>query len=783
MNGEEVGEEEDDEDEVEDEHESDPDYDEQIEDADDESEGSRESEVNGTEPAFLASKLESAQGDRGLLLSNLRRASTYSTGNANERYVNLGLKPPELFTSAGAQQALHPLRRTADRVTRQIEEFAEKLDRFQQKETRPLEFESFQAAYQLVQTYRDLTRNAINDLSKQRTLKRAKLGWSLNQNAKVALPDAASQQIEEELARLQLEEETWELLLNLISVDDPHTRTRSTAAEKSAFQNLHRYSSDRQIWEQFLDADHYALECTIMLKWLEETAKYGVQEVNSLIEDLERQAERGEGVWSHGWLYTKETIKGQKRLRAWPQPLEPNDPGITVSLVNSETRDPLITQLDPDAVTRQKRSLQKEDKFYERATWATCWKMLRQGESWTKIREWSQERLENWRAVSLCGSSVDASFCGEVKTPVDDSTARMMNFRLQNSWRSSCSALARNPNVDDFQRAVYALLCGETQPAFSACRSWDDYVYVHLNSVVISRYQGFCRQLQRKISYSSAVPVAFTPEPMGSNELLQFLQHLRTNESIGAEARNPYRTMQAAIMSKAYDKLFHASAKSVSRSAADSPDRSSLVPDLSPYQVDESIIMAANDEDALRIASHLYIIVRSMGYTRMDTQSVGIASVNIVGYIAALEEAGIYDPIPLYASLLPADLRHSVLGKILIGIVDPRERKKQVKLMEKHGVDVEAVLEDQWEWVWHSVSAIEHPRTVRRSSKVFTGPGGSKELTSVKRDYIGTDVSVDDEQIIRSLEWLRYIDGQWGKICHLGALSYRRFYSMGPLIW
>jgi nuclear pore complex protein Nup107 len=691
--------------------------------------------------------------------------------------VDSGLNPPELFTSAGAQQALHPLRRTADRVTRQIEEFAEKLDRFKQKETRPHEFESFQAAYQLVQTYRDLTRNAMNDLSKQRALKRAKLGWSMSQNAKAASPDPVSIQIEDELARLQLEEETWELLLNLISVDDPHTRARSTAAQKTAFQKLHRYSSDRQIWEQFLDADHYALQCTIMLKWLEDTAKYGVQEVNSLIEDLGTQAERGKGVWSHGWLYTKESIKGQKRLRAWPQPLEPNGPGIAASLVNSETKDPLVTHLDPDAVTRQKQSLQKEDKFYERATWATCWKMLRQGESWTKIREWSQERMENWRAASLCGSSVDASFCGEVKSPVDDSTARMMNFRLQNSWRASCSALARNQNVDDFQRAVYGLLCGDSQSAVSACRSWDDYVYVHLNNVLISRYQGFCRQLQRKITNSPAVPVAFIPEPMGFDDLLQYLRQLTTSESVGAEARNPYRTMQAAIMSKAYDRFFHASAKTVSRAAAASPDRSSLVPDLSPYQVDESIVMAANDEDALRIASHLYVIVRSMGYTRMDTQAFGMASVNVVGYIAALEEAGVYDPIPLYASLLPADLRHSVLGKIMIGIVDRRERKQQVKLMAKHGIDIEAVLEDQWEWVWHNVSAVEHPRTLRRYAKVFTAPGGSRELASIKKDYIGTDISFYDEQIIRSLEWLRYIDGQWGKICHLGALSYRRFFS------
>lgn len=686
------------------------------------------------------------------------------------------LDTPELFTSAGAQEALHPLRRTADRVTRQIEEFAEKLDRFKQKETNPHEIESFQAAYQLAQSYGDLTRKAIRDLSAQRTLKRAKLGWNVGQASKLAAEDPASKQVDADVEGLVMEAETWELLVNLISVDDPHTRARSVEAQKTAFKNLHRYSSDREIWEQFLSADHYALQCTIIMKWLEDTVKFEGKPLDGLIKGLETDADRGQGVWSLGWLYTKESIKGQKRLRAWPQPLDPNDPGLKVSLVNTETQAPLVTQLDPDAVTRQKQSLQSQDKLRESATWAICWKMLRKGENWTKIREWAHERLENWRAVSLCGSTVDANAGGETNAPPDDSTARMMNFRLQNSWRTSCLALARNQNADEYERAVYALLCGETLDGHKACSNWDDYVYVYLNSVLISRYQGFCKQFQRMLSHSPTAPVAFVPEPNGSNHFLGYLQSLMNSALV--EARNPYRIIQVAIMSKAYDKFFYGLSKSVSRANMGNPERPPIAPDLSSFQVDEEFPMTAADENALRIASHLYVIVRSVGYIALETESIAFSSMNMIGYIIALEEAGIYDPIPLYASLLPPGLCHSVLGKILIDLVDPRERRQQVKLMEKHGIDVEAVLEDQWTWVWNSVSAIEHSRTIKRYPKVYTSRSGNRELAVVMKDYIGTDISSDDELIIRSLEWLRYIDGQWGKICELGAQSYRRFYSM-----
>ncbi|GAQ41592.1 nuclear pore complex protein Nup107 [Aspergillus niger] len=707
--------------------------------------------------------------------------------NGSESPLDLGFAPnghngidaatPDLFTSAGAQEALHPLRRTADRVTRQIEAFAEKLDRFKQKGNRSEDLSNYQAAYNLVKSYQTLAQDAISDITKQNTLKRAKLGLGAARSNGSASFDPKTA---EELRRLQLEADTWRLLLNLISRDDPPRRADSKKSQESVFQNLHRYSPDRDVWDQFLTADHYATECVIILKWLERSAKYSTQDVDYLISELESQAERGQGSWSHGWLYTKETIKGQKRLRAWPQPLEPNDPGITATLLSSDKSEPLVTQLDPDAVTRQRQSLQKQDQFYERATWMTCWKMLRHGESWFKIREWCAERLETWRAVSICGTSVDVE-THTGRTPVDDGHTRLMNWRSQESWRAACSALARSPHAEDFERAVYALLCGETEAAFKVCHTWDDYLFVHFNSVLLSRYQGFCKQFQRKLSHSPTTPVAFVPEPAGYAEFNKFVQYTRGNERVGSEARNPYRTIQATILGKGYDTFFYSLAQAVSQVANNKSDASSFVPDVSPTSVDDSLVIAAEDGDALRIATHLYIVAHSIGYVRADTQFYNTACVNVIGYIANLESLGVVDIIPLYASLLPEDLTRSVLAQVLIEIVDPRERKNLVRLMEKHGIDVEAVLQTQWEWLSVNVSAIDHSRTVKRHPKVVNRKDGNLELVPVKTDFIGTEISESDENVIRSLEWLRYVDGQWGRICQLGSLLYRKFYISGRL--
>lgn len=679
-----------------------------------------------------------------------------------------------LFTASGAQEVLQPLRRTADRVTRQIEAFADKLDQFKRKNTSD-EFQKIQAAYKLVESYRDLAQNAIQDINKEQTLKRAKAGF---RSSAVRDPKA-----DEEVRRLQLEVDTWRLLLNLLSIDDPASRQSFKEGRQTAFQNLHRYSTDREVWEEFLGADQYAVECVIAMRWLEETSKTGTQELDVLISDMEAHAERGQGLWAHGWLFTKEAIKGHKRLRAWPQPLEPNDPGLSRSLLSNEDSAPLITQLDPDALTRQKHGLQKQDEFHERATWMACWKMLRQGENWTTIREWASARLESWRAVSLCGSSVDARG-NNTRTPVDDGTTRLMNSKAHDSWRSACAALTRNPNTDDFQRAVYALLCGESEPAAKVCRSWDDFLYVYFNRVVVSRYQGFCKQFHRKLSHSPNTPVTYQPEPAGHADLQKFFVYLRGNERVGGEARNPFRNIQAAILSKGYDSYFDVLAQAVSQLSVEKAGGASVIPQIPYTEADEAYRIAAEDEEAIKIAAHIYFIVQRIGYSDTGNETFRAAASTIVAkYIVNLEAKGMYDLIPLYVSLLPAELSHRVFSKILIDIVDPRERKQQVRLMQKHGIDINAVLDAQWSWLSIHVSSIEHSRGVIGYSRVVRRPDGSRVLMPPKKDLIGISVADEDEKMIRSLEWLRYVGGQWAKICELGAWLYRKFFGMFTLLW
>lgn len=649
-----------------------------------------------------------------------------------------------------------------------MQAFAEKLDRFKQQESVPGDEQSFQAAYSLVKNFQQHTQTAIQDIQRQDTLRRAKQGWNSSRG---------SSQSADELSKLQREEDAWELLLNLIALDSPSAQNSAKGWQAGTFNHLHRYSTDREIWDQFLRADHFASQCLAVMKWLEKKARSHSQTWDSMISDLEKRAERGEGLWAHGWLYTKEAIKGQKRLKSWPQPLEPEDHGVTLSLVTSEQKEPLITQLDPDAVTRQKQSLQKQDKYFEQATWLTCWKMLRQGEGWNNIRRWSRERLESWRAVSLCGSSVDMeSYAG--RTPLDDSCTRMMNCRSQDAWRAACSAIARDPHTDDYQKAVYALLCGEMEPAYNVCQSWDDYVYVFYNHLILSRYRNYCTQFQRKLTQSPLADVPFKPEPPTYASVRSFLENLQSNQRVQAEAHDPYYVIFAAMLSRDYDAFllpFAKAAAKVCRKAGFDPGKAD-------ENVESSAWNAVQDPDALRIVAHLYIIAQRLEYAKTDAHSANSAGLCLMAYIENLREAQLLDHVPMYASLLPTDLCHSALARFLIGVVDTRERERQTKMLEKYRIDARAVLERQWRWANDEADRVRPPsgqkirlrRSIRDLHRV-------PKILPVRKKFAGNRVSPQDEDLVRSLEWHKYLGADWKTICRRGSLLYRRFLVDGSL--
>ncbi|KAG8207090.1 Nuclear pore complex protein [Trichophyton interdigitale] len=688
---------------------------------------------------------------------------------------------PPLLLPTGVKDALHPLQHTADRVVKQIEAYAQSLDNFRRQGLQPGDTRAFQEACKLVKKYQQIAEDTAKELSQPTGARKSlrsstlvNLSQSYKPNVSVSKDEEAS------IRRWQLEADTWGLVFHLLAVGDPESHMQAQLNQKTALQTLHRYSTDHDIWETFLRTDHFAVENAVMLKWLENTARAGIEVMDSMISKLEMDANRGEGLWAHGWLYTKEAIKGAKRLRSWPQPLEPDDPSVTASLLSSSHNEPLITQLDPDAVTRQGLGLQKQDQSFEEATWLECWKMIRTGKDWLSIREWAKERLESWRAISLCGSAGDSSL--SAKDPSHSSLLRMMNYRSQESWRAACSVLANNPNSNRYERAVYALISGETGPAYEVCQSWSDFVYVNCNHILLSRYRDFCKQLQRKLSYAPKAEVELRVDPPQYDSIRNFLDTLVKDPRTAKESKNPYCTIQAAILGQSYDQFFNLQANALAKVAQESGEPT-LIPDISSMRTfDQLTLIAAKDNDSLRLTAHLYLILRAVGLVRSDSHYSATASVNVVRYIDFLREYGATRDIPLYASLLPREMGNEVLGKVLIEVTDPSERESHIQMMKRLKIDTSAMIQSQWRWVLKEADKKFNPKPIKLVRTVTTGGDRPGKIGHIMKGFISkSKVSPEDENLIRCIDWHRYISGQWSRICILGTHLYKRFITAGKI--
>ena len=622
--------------------------------------------------------------------------------------------------------------------------------------------------------YHKVAQDSVSELSKSRKGKVAGFSYSRN-----AAKDTAAD--EADLRKWELEAETWDLFLQILMLDDPELKERSQQAQNTVLQKLHRYSTDREVWEGFLEADHYSREGVAVLKWLEKSARKDTKAIDDRIAHLENEADRGQGLWAHGWLYTKEAIKGAKRLRSWPQPLTPDNPGIATSLVSAETREPLITQLDPDAMTRQLLGLEKQDESFEKATWLTCWKMLREGRPWSQIREWSQERLENWRAVSVCGSTLDDNSTGKA---VDHDCVRMMNYRSQASWRAACSDLANNPKTGKFERAVYGLLAGELESPLAICQGWTDYLYVWFNHTVLNRYADFCKRLQRKLSYAPGTKQNLTVDPSPYDALLNFIDKLKRNPQLAGESKNPFRAIQAAILSRNYFHFLYRQGDAACIQAAEHP--SSLVASAAEggavmTNPDDGELITARDESTVRIVAHIFVILTSLGAYIEDQAWFGHASFSMISYIDILKRSNRLELIPLYSKTLQPRVTMPILARVLLDVAKPAARKQQVKVMKSLGIDLATVLKVQFYMLLDQAAQVDDlGKPLKLTNALAKGEDGTLAIKAVKSNLVGRRIRPLDEKLIRCIQWHRLLDGGWQTICSRGLGLFKRFLCKFP---
>lgn len=575
--------------------------------------------------------------------------------------------------------------------------------------------------------------------------------------------------------QVEREAQTWDLLRRVLPLRHQVSQTQT---DHSRLQTLVDKSSASNTLQHFFHTNADAKERRAVLQWLQNNAASG-PEIDELTRDLQQNADRGD-IIAHGWLHTRSSIKLKKSMTGWPHLLDRQSANISKSHTTS-TGDPLVTQLDPDACTRQGRKLQPQDEYFERAIWLGCFEHLRRGSDKETLHAWCQERTELWRAISLSALLLSGD---------DEDLATPVNPVSLTLWRRMCFGLARQGGNDDYERAVYGVLSGDISSVERVASSWDDNLFAHYNALLRAQIDHFLvSQCPPDVisNLTTSFPIfdaiQFHGEHAGVEKRL--VRSFGTKESLKQEALEPHKALQAAIVGKEINEYL------IEQGIA-------LIPGADTSKA-KAGVFAPEEQDGLRIVTHVYALVSVL--ERLDREEQAetnstlalprsgplVPQENIIAqYTDLLRRAGLPELVPMYCALLNPPRLYEVLSDNLILVEQFEQQLAQLKLIKRANIDVVEFVQTQAGLLFAKVvqGADDQAFEAKEQFRILEeGPPTTRTGRTVKADFFGEDEDAVDpkhEHLIRSLEWLLLVDETWHDVFSAGTRIYKYLLSMAP---
>lgn len=687
----------------------------------------------------------------------------------------------------------------ADRVGKEVEKFAERVDHWHThgNETRKAKH---QTTVKMVGKFRDLAESHVKELKnandaankgdlnksvRRRIQNMAEtsenggqsfFGQSNNSSSEASRHDSENIR---DLREWQAELATWELLRIVIDHYNPEPGTDKVGEKKTmlaAVEETARYSKNGEIWDRFLLEDDQAKEKALILRWLEQTARNSESDIQSITTELGKASGKDVNQWNSGWLDTRSKIKQVKRMEGSDRPLDPS----TTNLKTADRTANLVTQLDPDAPARQKRTLEKPDEYYERALWMVSYEMMRRGALWKEIVEWCQERNEGWRGVSV-GAAVEAQVEG---------APNLSGPSVGYLFRRMCFHAARGARIS-YEGAVYGLLSGDLKQVQAVSRSWDDHLYAHYNALLLSRFDTYLPQkhpsrvnqsLTQKFAFQDAVANIGNWDESPQTVIAL----LKQQKASASQAVLPIKLIQGALISKSVDELMLKTGVALADMLQNDERPQNLIVhpdsleadrgakpegDTRTFTAEPWYQNLASDPHAFRILVHIFIVFKNglhvLG-TKEEQRWLAMDNV-LAAYIEFLRISKRISLIPLYAAqLLPERAAHC-LARVLPDIKNSEEQRRSVALLDSYRIDVIEVVAQSFTFAFKN-SGFTHFDD--EGYTVITSPITRFEIMEpavtaqeqilwpgvrIKRDLDGSVVEPKEEAIIEALQWYQYI--------------------------
>ncbi|KAJ3220487.1 Nucleoporin nup84 [Clydaea vesicula] len=500
-----------------------------------------------------------------------------------------------------------------------------------------------------------------------------------------------------------LELNTWDLVSRLFSL-------RSSMIEnKPNFEN--KFLSDHGLaMKLFMENDHIK-ECYIVKEWLEHTAK-----------EFEPVSRRG---------YLTFTLK---EIRA--------------------EKENVISQIDPDATTRQNKNLAVGDEELAKALNKTLYEYVRRGQVDNAI-DLCVQCEQPWKAATFRDGDHE-----------DDNAVAMGNSNKE-LWKYCCALYAKNSN-DIYEKALYSFFAGEVEHASNVCNTWEDLVWIKFNALIEYEYDQF---LEKEKIYARNgdelnLPSEWTKEI--AKKPVEIFSDLASSEKFSVEANNPFRIIQAFLIIDDYNALLH-NLKVHLEKAQIKSENAKEIPRLHAI---------------LRFVVHLIIISRSVFNDSTNDGSFEQVSVLrssenylIKHYLdmiklADIQENTFFEYLPFYCKFLPADQREVWFSQFLYTLSESRKENisKEVKeellsLAKDAKMNSLTILKGFFELKYRNFFLQSLPSN---STQILIGKF-SKELDNVDLDYIDC------------LEYLSFSENCFDELLYYSNRLCRRFLLFGRL--
>jgi Nuclear pore protein 84 / 107 len=123
-----------------------------------------------------------------------------------------------------------------------------------------------------------------------------------------------------------------------------------------------------------------------------------------------------------------------------------------------------------------------------------------------------------------------------------------------------------------------------------------------------------------------------------------------------------------------------------------------------------------------------------------------------------------------------------VLGEILIEVTNEKERQSQVRLLKKYDIDVSDVVYGIASLgTYHAMNRFRSEKFRFSAPRITERAGpGNADQTKIRTAFMGEDPSEQDEKLIQSVEWYRFVAAEkWGYACHHIGNLYKYWLCIG----